>query len=426
MTDARGPRVTNVELEVGEEGEVEARLLAAIEDELRSNLLPFWRERSLDAVHGGFIGEMADDGTVNAAAAKGLVLNARLLWTFSALYRRFGHADDLALARRAYDALEMFRDREHGGFVWRVDASGLPVDLAKKSYGQAFCIYALAEYALATGDASALRAARDVHDLFERHAHDPGFGGYLEARAPDWSATSELRLSDGDMTAPKSMNTHLHVLEAYTNLYRAWRDQTLAVRLRELIRIFGTHILNRGEGPNRGHLRHFFGERWEVLSEGYTYGHDIEASWLLAEAAGVLGDERLEGEVKRWGAEIAETVLREGLGADGGLAYEGREGRVIDGNRDWWCQAEAVVGFWNAYCSPGDARYRDAAARAWAFIVGKVTDRVGGDWFWRVRTDGTVDHTLPKVSEWKCPYHSVRMCLEMTRRLAPAAAGAQR
>jgi mannose/cellobiose epimerase-like protein (N-acyl-D-glucosamine 2-epimerase family) len=421
----RGIRVTRVELDHGEERAMDAAALRhAIEGELRSNLLPFWREKSLDHVRGGFIAEMTNDGTVRGDAAKGLVLNARLVWTFAALYRQLGDTRDLELARRAYEYLEAkFRDREHGGYVWRVDPEGRAVDRSKKVYGQAFCIYALSEYYLATKESGALEAARQVYGLIERHARDQRYGGYIESRAPDWSATTELRLSDGDMNAPKSMNTHLHLLEAYTNLFRAWPDASLAARLRELVNVFGRHILERGGGPGSGHLRHFFDERWEVLSDTYTYGHDIEASWLLSEAAEALGDQRLAAEVRRWGVEIAGRVLGEALGADGGLAYEGRGGTVIDTRRDWWCQAEAVVGFWNAYSLTSEARFSEAAARVWEFIAGRVVDRVNGDWFWRVRADGSVDRELPKVSEWKCPYHSVRMCLEMMRRLANAADG---
>jgi mannan endo-1,4-beta-mannosidase len=424
----RGMRVARVELDYGEERAMDAvALRGAIEGELRSNLLPFWRERSLDHVRGGFIAEMANDGTIRGDAAKGLVLNARLVWTFAALYRQLGDARDLELARRAYEYLEAkFRDREHGGYVWRVDPHGRPLDRSKKVYGQAFCIYALSEYYLATKESGALEAARRVYELIERHARDRRYGGYIESRAPDWSVTTELRLSDGDMNAPKSMNTHLHLLEAYTNLYRAWPDPGLAARLRELVDLFGRHILHRGGGPGSGHLRHFFDERWNVRSDTYTYGHDIEATWLLDEAAEALGDERLTAEVRRWGVETARTVLSEALGADGGLAYEGRDGHVIDSRRDWWCQAEAVVGLWHAYSLTGEERFSEAAARVWAFIAGRLVDRVNGDWFWRIREDGSVDPGQPKVSEWKCPYHSVRMCLEMMRRIAKAADGVGR
>jgi mannobiose 2-epimerase len=370
---------------------------------------------------------MANDGTLRAEAAKGLVLNARLLWTFAVLYRRLGDRRDLDLARRAYAYLEThFRDRDHGGYRWRVTADGGPLDDAKKTYGQAFCIYALAEYFKASDDASALAAARQAFELVERHARDAEHGGYIEARAADWSATTELRLGDDDPLAAKSMNTHLHLLEAYTNLLRARPGGRVAARLGELIDLFGRRIIGGGPGLGGSHLIGFFDERWQALSSSYTYGHDIEASWLLGEAADALGDAARQAAVRGWAVRLAHATLVEAVDADGALAYEGRDGAVIDGRRDWWCQAEAVVGFWHAFGTTGDERYATAAMREWAFIASRMIDRVGGEWFWRVGADGLVDDTLPKVSEWKCPYHTVRMALEMMQRLGVATEEARR
>jgi cellobiose epimerase len=422
-----GVRLSRVEIEYGEEATVDrAALREAIESELRSDLLPFWRERAIDSERGGFIGEIASDGTRRPDAPRGLVLNARLLWSFAAGYRQLHDARDLALARRAYRYLEEhFRDRAHGGYHWRVSAEGAPLDETKKTYGQAFCIYALSEYALASGEAPALAAARALFDLVERHAHDEAHGGYWEARAADWSATTELRLGDGDPLAPKSMNTHLHVLEAYTTLYRAWPDARVAARLCELIDLFGAHII-AGDGRGGAHLRHFFDERWGVLSDTYTYGHDIEAAWLLREATEALGDAARQRAARDWAVQLASAALAEGVDADGALAYEGRGGAVIDAKRDWWCQGEAVVGFSEAHTLTGDERFAAAAARVWAFISSRMVDRVHGEWFWRVGADGLVDESLPKVSEWKCPYHTIRMALEMTRRLGGAADGGGR
>ncbi len=391
-------------------------LRQAIERELHGNLLPFWRERSPDHERGGFIAEMAVDGSVRDDAPRGLILNSRLLWTFSALYRRFGEQRDLDLARRALDILESgFRDREHGGYFWRIDASGKPLDRTKKTYGQAFCIYALSEFHLATGESAALEAALELFELVEGHAHDQEFGGYLEARAADWSETPDLQLSDRDMIAAKSMNTHLHLLEAYTNLVLAIIDPRVVMRLDELIGIFGRRIIRREASGFS--LDHFFDEAWTLQSENRTYGHDIESAWLLSEAAAALRGEELGETVKLWAIELARSTLAEGLLADGGLAYEGCAGSVTDADHDWWCQAEAVVGFWHVYTLTGDRAYADASARVWQFIEQYQMDRDGGEWFWRVRADGTIDVTEPKVSEWKGPYHTVRMCLEMLRRL---------
>ena len=392
-----------------------------IASELEGNLLPFWRQRSL-AAGGGFIAEMAADGTVREDAPHGLILNSRLLWTFAALYRRLGDRQDLALARLAHEVLESsFRDREHGGYFWRIDASGDPLDCTKKIYGQAFCIYALSELHLATGEPAALEAALRLFELIEIHAWDPEFGGYIEARAADWSEASDLRLSDKDMNVARSMNTHLHLLEAYTNLMLATIDPRVVMRLNELIGIFGRHIIRRHTGAF--HLDHFFDQSWTLQSNTRTYGHDIEAAWLLGEAAEALRGDELRETTTLWAIELARSTLAEGLDANGGLASEGRDGAVINADRDWWCQAEAVVGFWHAYELTGDSAFAEAATKVWHFIKRSMVDRVHGEWFWRVRADGTVDEAEPKVSEWKGPYHTVRMCLEMLRRLGGNAIG---
>jgi len=395
----------------------QAALRVEIESELRNNLVPFWREHSVDHDRGGFIAEMANDGSVLEDAPRGLILNTRLLWAFAALHRHLGDTSDLELARRAFRYLDSrFRDPDHGGYFWRLDAGGRPLDRSKRTYGQAFCVYALSELHLATGDSSPLERAQDVYRLIEEHARDRTFGGYLEARAADWAEAQELRLSNKDMNEAKSMNTHLHVLEAYTNLYRAWPDPGLALRLEEVIAIFGRFIISRDVGDR--HLHHFFDERWNLRSDTCTYGHDIESAWLLCEAAEVLSNPELAATVRLWAVDLARTTLAEAIDGDGGLAYEGRGGEITNPHRDWWCQAEAVVGFWQVYQLTGEAAFAEAAAACWRFIDRHQADRTRGEWFWRVLADGTIDESEPKVSEWKGPYHTVRMCLEMLRRLA--------
>lgn len=402
-----------------------AELRAAIQSELVENLLPFWRERSVDSAHGGFIGEMTHDGTVRADSPKGLILNSRLLWSFAAVYRRFGDERDLDLARRAFDyLLGQFRDPDQGGFFWRLDATGQTLDDSKKIYGQAFCIYALIEYHLATGSTEALETAKRIFGLIEQHAHDDEHGGYIETLARDWSPAIDLRLSDKDLDSPKSMNNHLHVLEAYTSLCRVWSEPLVAMRLGELIDLFDSHIVGRGAG--RYHLHHFFDEDWQVCSQTYTYGHDIEAVWLLVEAAEALRDSWQQTVAGALAERLARSALEEGLDGDGALGYEGRDGEVIDPNREWWCQAESVIGFWQAFQLTGDAHFAGAAERVWGFIDDRVVDRENGEWFWRVFGDGSADESEPKVSEWKGPYHNTRMCLEMLQRIDDEGQGWQR
>jgi mannobiose 2-epimerase len=386
----------------------------AIRNELENNLIPFWLERAGDNEYGGFIGQMSNDGSIDPKASKGLILNTRVLWTFSALYRFNSDSRCRDMAVRAYDYLETyFWDSSHGGVFWQVDFQGNVLDDKKKIYGQAFYIYALAEYYQAFGDTSALRRAKQLFELIEMHSSDKTYRGYIEVCNRDWTIAEDLRLSDKDMDEKKSMNNHLHLLEAYTNLYRIWPDTKLRQRLTELIDIIDKKIAN----SNTGHLNHFFDELWQPKSTNYTFGHDIEASWLLCEAAEVLDEPDIILQAQRLALQLAKVTLAEGFDDDGGLCYEGQEGRVTDPNREWWPQAESVVGFLNAYELSGDKSFFEAAQKAWGYIEKYFINKKDGDWFWRISPDGNPDPNEPKVSQWKGPYHSVRACLESIRRL---------
>jgi mannobiose 2-epimerase len=387
---------------------------AAVRRELLEDILPFWHRHTVDQRQGGFIGWMSNDLRVQDDAPKGLILNVRLLWTFAAAYGYTRSNEDRVLAQRAYEYLmQHFLDREYGGYFWELAPNGAVRDDKKKVYGEAFCIYALAEYYRVFREPAALQQAIGVFDLIEAHARDSRYGGYFEVMSRDWHPSEDMRLSDKDMNEKKSMNNHLHVLEAYTGLLRAAPQPRPAARLRELIDLFRRHILN----TEQTHFQHFFDEAWTPRSGSYTFGHDIEGSWLLCEAAEVLGDERLLAEVRELAVKMARSVLAEGLDKDGGLCYEGRDGRIINPNREWWPQAEAVVGFYNAWQLTGDETFREAAARCWQFIADKVVDHECGEWFWCIRPDGTPDPDQPKVSAWKGPYHNARCCLEIMKRI---------
>jgi len=387
----------------------------AAHDELFGRLLPFWSGPALDHQQGGWMAWLTNDLKPDRSKPKGLVLNSRILWAFSASHRaRLSHLYR-EMADRALEVLmNRFWDKKHGGAFWRLEGDGRVRDDSKKIYGQAFCIYALAEYHQAFNSPEALARAQELFELIEQHAHDPRQGGYLEVCRRDWSEAVGGRLGDNDVSEKKSMNNHLHVLEAWTNLCRVWKNSRVKHRLRELIGIFERHILD----PRTRHLHHFFDDQWRVRSDSYTFGHDIEASWLLCEAAEVLGDELLLLNVRKMSLRIAEAVLNEGVDPEGGIHYEGRGGRVIDQGKDWWPQAEALVGFLNAFQLSNDPRYLTAAWRVWKFIEQRQVDRMHGEWFWRINPDGKPDQTRPKVSEWKCPYHNARACLETLRRLA--------
>jgi mannobiose 2-epimerase len=389
---------------------------APVGEHLFSHYLPFWCGPALDHENGGWMAWLSNDLKPDRSQPKGLIVNSRILWAFSAVHQVRSEPVYAEMAARAFDfVMKKFWDAQHGGAFWRLDDTGKVIDDSKKTYGHAFYIYALTEFHRAFGNQLALNRAKELFELIERHAHDAKFGGYVEVCNRDWSAAgADARLSDKDMNEKKSMNNHLHVLEAYTNLYRVWPEPRVAERLRELIDIFLTRILD----ARTKHLHHFFNEQWEVRSDTYTFGHDIEASWLLCEAAEGLDDTKLSARVRAVALPMAEVGLREGIAADGALCYEGKSGEIIDPGKECWPQAEALVGFLNAFELSGDEKFFAGARRVWDYIENNLVDRVHGEWFWRINPDGQPDNKLPKVSEWKGPYHATRACLETMKRLA--------
>ncbi|NIK80253.1 mannobiose 2-epimerase [Paenibacillus castaneae] len=391
--------------------------LERIEQELESNILGFWMKHTVDEQNGGFYGFISRDLTVNPEAGKSLVLNTRILWTFASAYRILGNEQYLKIADRAYNYVKKhFIDNEFGGLYWMVDAAGSPLETKKQVYGQAFAIYAFSEYYRATGNEAALQQAIELFRTLERYSYDKEYKGYFEALTREWQETDDNSLSEKDLNEKKSMNTHLHVMEGYTNLYRVWKSDELHAKLKELIEITIKHIVN----PDNAHFILFFDEQWNYRSEHISYGHDIEGSWLLFEAAEVLGDEALLEEVKAIAIRMAEATFNEGVDEDGGLLNEAGPDGLIDTHKDWWPQAEAVVGFYNAYQMTGEEKYRDAAVRSWSFIEDFIVDKEHGEWLWSVTRDGTPSDNIEKVSPWKCPYHNGRACFEMIERLKGA------
>lgn len=383
--------------------------------ELKDNILGYWLNNTADDQYFGYIGEIGSDGVKRPEADKGLVLHARIMWTFASAYRLYKDETYLAASRRAYEALRThFRDSEFGGLYWLIDVRGQAVSDKKQVYGQAFVIYALSEYVRATGDQEALAWAEELYRLLERYAYDPVHLGYVEALARDWTETEELSLSGKDMNERKSMNTHLHVLEAYTNLYRVWQPEGLKARLKELIEVHLDKIVD----PATDHFLLFFDDEWHSKSPHVSYGHDIEGSWLLWEAAEVLGDETLLPRVREAAVRMAKATLEQGVDRDGGLFNE-YDGQHLDDAKDWWPQAEAMVGFLNAYQLSGEDKYLDAAKNSWGFIATFVSDREGGEWHWQVTRTGepVIGAHQPKVGQWKCPYHNSRACIEALERL---------
>jgi mannobiose 2-epimerase len=383
------------------------------------NILPFWPRHALDHSRGGFFGEISEDLVVRAEAPRTSVVNTRILWTYATAARLIG-PQWRATADWAFDYIvRHFWDGDADGLYWWVDADGRPLATRKQIYAQAFGIYALSEYYRLTGNPKALEMGKALYALIEQHGFDPVHGGYIEARDRTWQPLADMRLSDKDLNSPKSMNTHLHVLEGYTNLLRVWPDETLRARQKALIETMLDHIVDH----DTGHFRLFFDQRWQSLSDHVSFGHDIEGSWLLVEAAEVVGDLGLLAQVRTVARKMAQACLDQGVDADGSMLFEADgNGTLVDTTKHWWVQAEAVVGFYNAFEITGEEAFRTASRRAWDYIETHVVDHKHGEWHAKLTRDGVLLHESEDadavlVGPWKCPYHNARVCYEMLTRL---------
>jgi mannobiose 2-epimerase len=389
------------------------KLKQELEAELNQQIVPFWIEKMVDRERGGFFGRITGYDVLEPEAPKAVILNTRILWSFSAAYLFNKEKRCREMADRAFSyLLQYFTDPEFGGLYWMLNADGQPLETKKQVYAQAFAIYAYAEYFKATGAPSGLQEAQKLFHLVEKNAFDPLFGGYLEAYDREWNLLQDLRLSDKDANEKKSMNTLLHLLEAYTNLYSVWQDEKLKRQLRNLVHIF----LDRVIDPVTGHFRLFFAEDWSVRSSKISYGHDIEGSWLLLEAAELLDDPDLIREVKKAALKICEVTLSEAIQTDGSIVNE-KDGKHTDTDRHWWPQAEAMVGFFNAYQLDRDQKWIDAVYKLWDYLKTYFIDKNQGEWHFRVNDLGEPYLEEDKAGPWKCPYHNSRMCIELIRRI---------
>ena len=346
----------------------------------------------------------------------GAILNARILWTFSAAARVTGVGEYAEAARHAYGyILEHFVDREFGGTYWSLDAQGNPLDPKKQFYAIGFMIYGLTEYYRLTGDNEALERAVELFDIIETHSRDRVKGGYVEATQRDWTPIEDMRLSEHDANASKTMNTHLHIIEGYTNLLRTLKEKApshprigdVDEATRYLLRLF----LDRIENPRTHHLTLFFDGDWNELPGAESYGHDIEASWLLLETAQVIGDEALTAETLRHSWHIAMAGLQ-GRCYDGSMVYERHPAGNYDNDKHWWVQAENVIGQLYLARFHGMPEYIGKAYETWRYIADNLVDPEEGEWYWSRRADGSINRTDDKAGFWKCPYHNSRMCLE--------------
>ena len=400
---------------------------------LEQNILPFWI-RFQDEENGGFYGRMTGDGIIDKEASKGGILNARILWSFSASYRVLGKPEYLAAATRAKDyILEHFLDPVYGGTYWELDYKGNPIDTKKQFYALGFMLYGMSEYVRALRqrpDASVsesdiqkvLGVCISLFTCIEEHSLDEVYNGYIEACTREWGEIADMRLSELDANYPKSQNTHLHIIEPYANFYRVLKEEPSSVlpvllkvetSLRNLIDIFCDKILN----PDTHHLDLFFEMDW-TRGAGWleSYGHDIECSWLLHEAALVLGDKEVLAKVEPI-VQLVAKASEKGLNPDGSMTHEANlDTGYVDADRHWWVQAETVVGFYNIYQHFGDEDALQKALRCWQYIKDNLIDHELGEWYWSRDAERNINRKDDHAGFWKCPYHNSRMCLEIIER----------
>lgn len=377
--------------------------------ELTDRIIPFWK-RLRDDEHGGYYGYMDFDLKVDKEYEKGCILNSRILWFFANAYMTLKEKSLLAEAAHAYSFMrDCCEDKEYGGVFWSVTYDGLPLDTTKHIYNQAFAIYALSSYYAASNDSSALDFAMSLFEKIETIGTDSY--GYLESFNRKWELEDNDKLSENGLLADKTMNTLLHVLEAYTELYRVNKDEKVRSALVKILDAFRNQVYN--EKTNR--LEVFFDEKMNTISDLYSYGHDIEASWLLDRAATVLSDDKIKADTNAYTNKLVAEVYKEAL-ADGAMNNECFKG-VVDTTRVWWVQAEAMVGFCNCYEKTGEEKYKDITEQLWDYIKNYIIDkREGSEWFWDLDKDNNPVSRKPIVEPWKCPYHNGRMCMEIIRR----------
>lgn len=383
-----------------------------IYQELKS-IASWWLDNSIDNINGGFIGEIDDKGNQIFHANKGIVLNSRILWFFSELaIKTKNTAHTLAAVRSFNYIISYFDDAEFGGAFWELDCQGQVVNSKKQTYAQCFCIYAFSSYFKLTGSKLALCKAEQYFQLVEMHAFDNENGGYIEAMSQRWDSVEDFRLSAKDKNVPKSMNTHLHVLEAYTAFYQIKKDAQTKNALAGLLDAFIDNIVD----SHSGHQKLFFDMKWNDLSEAFSYGHDIEASWLLYEAIEVLSDLRIAKKAYPVVLKLASSCLNEAIGSKGQVCDEFVFSTQTKSEQsDWWVQAEALVGFLNAYSLTKDKRYFDACIKIWDYIDQYHLDKSCGEWHWVSKNDLSFLQPRYKVGFWKAPYHNGRAMMELCK-----------
>ncbi|MGN1134224.1 MAG: AGE family epimerase/isomerase [Oscillospiraceae bacterium] len=380
-----------------------------VKNELTNGIEPFWAKLR-DDENGGFYGYMGYDLNVDKKADKGVILHSRILWFYSTAYSVLKDKKYLENATHTYGFIKDYCvDYDNGGVYWMVDYKGNPVDTMKHTYNIAFAIYALSAYYEASGDKTALDLAYKLFDDIESNTLDEY--GYREAFSKDWKLIDNDALSENGLHADKTMNTILHLIEGYTELYIADKNEKVGERLRFLLGQMKEKVFD----PETKALKVFFDTKLEVIGDVHSYGHDIEATWLMDRACDALGDETLKKEFAEMNLIISHNIQK--IALDNGALNNERDKDKIDKTRIWWVQAESIVGFINAYQHSGEKEFLNSAKTVWEYIKNHVKDkREGGEWFWEVSYENVPGQTREIVGPWKCPYHNGRMCLEVIKR----------
>ncbi len=375
-------------------------------------IIPFWKGLR-DNEHGGYYGFMGYDLEVDKKAVKGCILNSRITWFFSNAYTILKDKSLLAEAEHGFQFMRDYcMDKEYGGIYWSVKYDGTPEETLKHTYNQAFAIYALSSYYEASGDKEALDMAFSLFDIIETKCRDEV--GYLEAFSRYFEEIDNEKLSENGVMAEKTMNTLLHVFEAYTELYRVSREDRVKERLHSILDSFAAQVYN----PELHRQEVFFDKNMNSILDLHSYGHDIETAWLIDRGVEILGEEEYERKMSPITKDLTNQIYH--IAFDGHSLSNECEKGVVDTHRIWWVQAETLVGFLNGYEKmPERKEYYEAAKSVWNYIKEFMLDkRKGSEWYWRVDENGKPDEDKPIVEPWKCPYHNGRMCLEVIRREA--------
>lgn len=379
-----------------------------IKDHLVNDIIPFWKSLR-DDEYGGYFGYMDYDLNIDKKAVKGCILNSRITWFFSNAYTLLGDETLLLEAKHGYEFMKKYcLDRENGGIFWAINYDGTPNDTMKHTYNQGFAIYALSSYYEASKDSEALSLAMDIFATIEAKCRDKN--GYMEAFDREFNVIDNDALSENGVMASKTMNTLLHIVEGYTELYRVSKNLLVKEKLHEILDTFSEKIYN----PKLHRQEVFFDASYHSIIDLYSYGHDIETAWLIDRTVDVLGEEKYRKLIYPITSDLAEAIYE--VAFDGHSLPAEAERGIVKEARVWWVQAETLLGFLNAYRkNPKELKYLDATYAIWDYIKNHVIDRRTGEWYPELFKDSTPDPTKPIVEPWKCPYHNGRMCMEVLK-----------